>query len=584
MKNLLFIALFIPLLTFGQTSVTSKVNKTTVGKNESFKLIFTISGNAEDFEAPDFHANFKQLGQPSQNSRTTNINGRRSSSITLSYELRPKKTGTFTIGPGVVIAGGEQYKSNSVKVKVTSQSSAPAPPNSNQAKAEKYSKLRISISPRSAYVGQPIKVNYKLLNQSSAYNFSVVESPELEGFLEESQIQRITEEIGEIDGQRYRIIEFEDAILIPQKPQTITGKSVAVELVTGVPTGGRDIWGQPNMQNVKHVLTKRLPKITIKPLPPNAPQSFTGAVGKFQLDVSLSRNELESDESATLTIEIRGTGNTKLVDLPSVSIPDDLETYDPKYAEKLNITSKGYKGYKKEEYLIIPRYKGVYKIPALSFSYFDLAAEEYVTLKSDPLEINVLSGPENNKTSANQSRLSSAQKNDVQVLNSDILFIKTNNLILEKEEEPFYKTSIYKVLLYLGLAGLILPWFVFGAKNKMNKMGVFNAKNTNVKEIKKAIQKAEEAHSASNQEEVLSALHKSMQLIVTDVTGLSSAESEKSAVEKALIKKNVAQEDVNKLIGLWEKIEFARFAPVKKEDESQMISDLKTVFKNLFNS
>ena len=136
----------------------------------------------------------------------------------------------------------------------------------------------------------------------------------------------------------------------------------------------------------------------------------------------------------------------------------------------------------------------------------------------------------------------------------------------------------------MGLAGLILPWFVFGAKNKMDKMGVFNAKNTNVKEVKKAIQKAEEAHSASNQEEVLSALHKSMQLIVTVVTGLSSAESEKSAVEKALIKKNVAQEDVNKLIGLWEKIEFARFAPVKKEDESQMISDLKTVFKNLFNS
>lgn len=584
MKNLLFIALFIPLLTLGQTSVTSKVNKTTVGKNESFKLIFTISGNAEDFEAPDFHTNFKQLGQPSQNSRTTNINGRRSSSITLSYELRPKKTGTFTIGPGVVIAGGDRYKSNSVKVKVTNQSSAPAPPNSNQAKAEKYSKLRISVSPRSAYVGQPVKVNYKLLNQSSAYNFSVVESPELEGFLEESQIQRITEEIGEIDGQRYRIIEFEDAILIPQKPQTITGKSVAVELVTGVPTGGRDIWGQPNMQNVKHVLTKRLPKITIKPLPTNAPQSFTGAVGKFQLDVSLSRNELESDESATLTVEIRGTGNTKLVDLPSVSIPDDLETYDPKYAEKLNITSKGYNGYKKEEYLIIPRYKGVYKIPALSFSYFDLAAEEYVTLKSDPLEINVLSGPENNKISANQSSLSSAQKKDVQVLNSDILFIKTDNLVLEKEKEPFYKSSIYKVLLYLGLAGLILPWFVFGAKNKMDKMGVFNAKNTDVKDIKKAIQKAEKAHSAANQEDVLSALHKSMQLIVTAVTGLSPAESEKGAVERALTKKNLTAMDVKKLIGLWEKIELARFAPVKKEDESQMISDVKTVFKNLFNS
>jgi hypothetical protein len=584
MKNFLFIAFFLPLIAIGQTSVTAKVNKSTVGKNESFRLVFTISGAADDFEAPDFHADFKQLGQPSQNSRTTNVNGKRSSSITLSYELRPKKAGTFTIKPGVVVAGGERFKSNIVKIKVTNQSSAPAQPNSNQAQAEKYSKVRMSVSPRTAYVGQPIKVNYKLLNQSSVRNFNVVESPDLEGFLEESQLQRITEEIGTIDGERYRIIEFEDAILIPQKPQTISGKSIAVELVTGIPTGGRDMWGQPNMKNVKHVLTKRIPKITIKPLPPNAPTSFTGAVGQFALNVSLSRNELESDESATLTIEIKGTGNTKLVDLPSVTIPDDLETYDPKYAEKLNVTSRGYKGFKREEYLIIPRYKGVYKIPVISFSYFDLASEKYVTLKSEPLEINVLDGPENTVKGSNSSNPVVAQKNDVQILNNDILFIKTDDLVLDQQTEPFYKSMLYKGLLYIGFSGLILPWFVFGAKNKMEKMGVFKAKNSDLKNIKKAIHTAELAHASSNQEEVLSSLHISLQLIVSAVTGLSSAESEKSAIEKALNKKNVAEQDSKKLISLWEKIEFARFAPVKKEDESQMISDVKTVFKNLFNA
>jgi len=584
MKNFLFIAFFLPLIAIGQTSVTAKVNKSTVGKNESFRLVFTISGAADDFEAPDFHADFKQLGQPSQNSRTTNVNGKRSSSITLSYELRPKKAGTFTIKPGVVVAGGERFKSNIVKIKVTNQSSAPAQPNSNQAQAEKYSKVRMSVSPRTAYVGQPIKVNYKLLNQSSVRNFNVVESPDLEGFLEESQLQRISEEIGTIDGERYRIIEFEDAILIPQKPQTISGKSIAVELVTGIPTGGRDMWGQPNMKNVKHVLTKRIPKITIKPLPPNAPTSFTGAVGQFALNVSLSRNELESDESATLTIEIKGTGNTKLVDLPSVTIPDDLETYDPKYAEKLNVTSRGYKGFKREEYLIIPRYKGVYKIPVISFSYFDLASEKYVTLKSEPLEINVLDGPENTVKVSNSSNPVVAQKNDVQILNNDILFIKTDDLVLDQQTEPFYKSMLYKGLLYIGFSGLILPWFVFGAKNKMEKMGVFKAKNSELKNIKKAIHTAELAHASSNQEEVLSSLHISLQLIVSAVTGLSSAESEKSAIEKALNKKNVAEQDSKKLISLWEKIEFARFAPVKKEDESQMISDVKTVFKNLFNA
>lgn len=584
MKHFLFIALLAPLIGLAQTTVTAKVNKTTVGKNESFRLQYSISGNAEDFEAPDFHANFKQLGQPSQNSRSSIVNGRMSSSLTLTYELRPKKVGTFTIGPGTVISGGERYKSNSVKIKVTNQSSTPAPPNSDQAQAEKYSKLRLVASPRTAYVGQPIKLNYKLLNQSSAYNFNVVESPELEGFLKESQLQRVTEQIGTIDGQRYRIIEFEDAILVPQKPQTISGKDVVVELVTGVPTGGRNIWGEPNMKNVKHVLTKRLPKITIKPLPANAPSSFTGAVGQFNFEVSLSRNELESDESATLTVKISGTGNTKLVDLPEVSIPDELETYDPKYSEKLSITSKGYKGFKKEEYLIIPRYKGVYKIPSLSFSYFDLASEKYVTIKSEPLEITVLSGPENQSASAGKAKSGGVQKNDVELLNEDILFIKTENTELKKATEPFYDSVLFKVLLYLGIAGLILPWFVFGAKNKMEKLGVFKPKNVDAKAIKKTLTTADANHQAGKSDEVLAALHKTLMLMVSSITGLSIAESEKSAVEKALESKNISDSDQSILLELWEKIEYARFAPVKKEDESEMITQLKTVYKNVFKS
>ena len=133
----------LPALLGAQTTVVAKLNKTTVGKNQSFTLKYTITGNAEDFSPPEFPKSLQTVGSPSQGSEYRNINGKSSNIIYITYTLRANKVGEYTIKPAKVIAGGKSYLSNSVKIKVSEQAAATKKPISIQEKAAKFNQLKI---------------------------------------------------------------------------------------------------------------------------------------------------------------------------------------------------------------------------------------------------------------------------------------------------------------------------------------------------------------------------------------------------------------------------------------------------------
>ena len=76
-----------------------------------------------------------------------------------------------------------------------------------------------------------------------------------------------------------------------------------------------------------------------------------------------------------LKLVISGTGNLKLISNPEIKFPDDFEVYDPKVDNQVRLTREGLTGNKVIEYLAIPRHAGTYKIPGVSFSYFDISLQ-----------------------------------------------------------------------------------------------------------------------------------------------------------------------------------------------------------------
>ena len=71
------------------------------------------------------------------------------------------------------------------------------------------------------------------------------------------------------------------------------------------------------------------------------PANFSGAVGDFEFTTRLDRDSIKTNESATLSMRVSGTGNLRMIDLPSFKIPNDLEAYEPKFKETINLNKAG---------------------------------------------------------------------------------------------------------------------------------------------------------------------------------------------------------------------------------------------------
>ena len=162
------------------------------------------------------------------------------------------------------------------------------------------------------------------------------------------------------------------------------------------------------------------------------PADFSGAVGKFNFETSLSSKEGKTDDPITYTVKISGTGNFKVIDAPGLKLPPAFEVYDPKVKENVNNSAAGMSGSKQYDYLIIPRQPGDYKIDAKSFSYFDPNAGKYITITSPEFPLKITGAPSKNANAG-----LSMNKQDVSILGQDIRYIKTNTPQFKKGRDSF---------------------------------------------------------------------------------------------------------------------------------------------------
>ena len=80
-------------------------------------------------------------------------------------------------------------------------------------------------------------------------------------------------------------------------------------------------------------------------------------------------------------IKSQSAENLKLFEIPKITTPPELEVYTPEHKEQVVTSLGGLRGTISDLYTVVPQFKGKYKIPAVSFSYFNLKEEKYKTIK-----------------------------------------------------------------------------------------------------------------------------------------------------------------------------------------------------------
>jgi hypothetical protein len=119
----------------------------------------------------------------------------------------------------------------------------------------------------------------------------------------------------------------------------------------------------------------------------NQPESFTGAIGRFNLKASLSSANVHASEPVTLRVVVDGDGDLDRVDLAGVATSDTWKTYPPKATTEP--PSKGKRGRKVFEQVLVPLRGGDLSVPAVALTSFDPDSSRYVTRETQPLAVTV---------------------------------------------------------------------------------------------------------------------------------------------------------------------------------------------------
>lgn len=189
-------------------------------------------------------------------------------------------------------------------------------------------------------------------------------------------------------------------------------------------------------QVVSRELSTNSVNVTVKPLPPGAPRSFTGGVGKFDLVATPSTTSVNVGDPISMEFEVTGVGNLRTMSAPVFEVPQKgiWKSYDPAKTLNDEEDSDGFKeGRVTFRQVIIPEAK-VAEIPSFELTFFDPATEEYVTRKTIPVPLTVTNDESNTAPTAIQfSPTSSADSTGFSAAKrpkpkfDDVLHIVTGN-------------------------------------------------------------------------------------------------------------------------------------------------------------
>ena len=582
-----------------------------VGK--PFQLTYSVNQRAKDLRAPEF-TDFDYIAGPytSQSSSTSFVNGKRTSSFTLTYTytLMASKEGTFTIPPATIKVDGEQYTSNGVRISVLppdqpANASAASQPTSNSgsgqtAKGGQTSNstsdlssnifMRTLVSKTKVHEQEAILLSYKLYfaGVDVAQLTNNTRLPEFKGFLkQELEMGEIQTELEHYNGRNYQTAVLYRTLLFPQRSGDITIDPAQFEALLRVQNRAQVRSIFDDFFNSYTTATKALtsPGVTIhvSALPAGKPMGFSGGVGQFNISSAISSTDLQANEAVTLTLTIQGAGNMKLLKTPAVDWPEGFEVYDPKVTNNFRNSTSGVSGTKTIEYLAIPRAGGIYAIPPIQFSYYDTQADDYKTLTTPEYTLHIARSANEETNAAVVNNF--VQKEDIQQLGSDIRYIYANELPefkIRKSTVTFGTLAFWLCYLVPALLAALL-FIIFRKKIKENAdITRVRYKKAN-KVAQRRLKTAEQLLKADNKTAFFEEIERAAWTYLSDRLSIPTAQLNKENIAQILAAKGVAEALIKDVLHVLSTAEFARYAPTSDHAMQDIYNDTTKIINQLEN-
>ena len=578
MKLKFYISIFICLLSVSivaqEATLKTSINKNKLGINQRLRVEFSVDKQGGDnFTPPNFN-NFKVVAGPSQSVSQSWINGKVSFKQTYIYIVQPKRKGEIYIGSASIKIGGKFLKSTPVKIIVLAPVKIPKNPNDPNYIAQQNIHLVAEISKSRPYVGEGVYVEYRLYvsENVSVYDTSITEAPKYNGFWNQTiKTNGFPVKMGKYNGENYRYIVLQKALLIPTKTGKLSIDPMKMDIVIGVPSGRSDFFGNAITKNVTREFASAKKVIIPKGLPlEGKPTDFTGAVGDFNFEVSLSKDLLKANETSQVKVAVSGKGNLKLFELPSVETPTELEMYQPERKERVRTNARGISGAVTDTYTVVPKYKGKYKIPSISFSYFNPKEKKYKTIATEDFFVDVQEGKElvlEDTTSIRKKQTVTTDKN--------FRYIATRTNFIPTKKTDFFKSNLFYILLLLPLIAIPIGIFI-GKKNEERSNDLIGNKQRKAEKLaKKYLSEAQK--KLGKKEAFYEALERALHNYLKAKLGIETAEISKERITEILEDKKIKKTIIYQFIEVLKSSDFARYTPftaIQMKDEFERAKEV----------
>jgi hypothetical protein len=398
--NLLVVLLFLLPLGLAAINVTASVNKYSITMAE--RLVYTIQISSESSfsmsePSPPQIPNFSFVNMRSSSSSSSSITGFRTSrsvSRTYIYYYIPKAEGSTKIPAQQIRIANKVYTTPEFEVTVVKavgsaspQSGAAIEPTDifndpnlpwSATHIQGNTMILAQLQSNKVYRTQPVIVSYYLYTDQMVRSFNLDEERDFSGYGKSiyEQPSMLNYEIVNHQGKRLQRALIKRMVLLPNE----IGRLQVPRLKGTARIYEFGYLSQNLVSQDKYLEVQALPTSRV-------PQSFSGAVGNFNLSETISAKDISLGEAITFSLRIAGTGNFNHFANPQFEA-GAAQISSPLAVDRLNA---GIEGSRTLYYTIIPSEKGSFSLPALSFAWFDPDLGGYREYHSPELEINVKS-------------------------------------------------------------------------------------------------------------------------------------------------------------------------------------------------
>ena len=451
-------------LIFAQ-DISSFVSTKNISIAES--IIFTIKISDIDenpsVDISKIEDSFSIISGPNIGSEYRFINGDRASSRSISWTLIAKKHGQLQIPSLKFKIGKKTLITEPHTIQVSKQTA-------DQATKDLF--LELKVSKDQAFVGEQIKLTYTFYTRVASKVLST-EFPEYNDFW----VEKLFDPVGiqftpeswtdiEIDGYNYKSLKIYEVAIFPLQEGVYNLESMIMKIETKDKDSSfnRLFWDDPffdtfSQRSRAKLLVSDAVSIEVFPLQ-NIPLNFTGAVGDFSLNTSLSNSNIDEGSPIEFKVSLSGEGNLSNIGRPKIEFPDEFDIFEGETKVEKNITDD-YSGTITWEYNLIPRKDGSYVIDSIEIPFFNSTTKSWSKTLSKDISLKV-----------NKSTIFDTSDKDILNSKSNVIkYIRVGEQKWISSSKANIQNSIFYII-FIALIFFILPYFestFFKLRNYINE-------------------------------------------------------------------------------------------------------------------